>query len=62
MRPLAGDDDARRRRIGQLEERLATLQREVDAARGEMAPGDVDATTLAEIATVSRELRELGKS
>lgn len=59
MGSLSQGDDPLRARIRRLEERLAELERELDAARGEMAPADVDVATLREVASLSRELREL---
>ncbi len=59
MGSLSRGDDPLRVRIRRLEERLAELERELDAARGEMASADVDVATLREVANLSRELREL---
>lgn len=59
MGSLSRDDDPLRARIRRLEERLAELEREIDAARGEMASADVDVATLREVASLSRELRGL---
>lgn len=59
MAPPDRADDTLRERIRRLEERLAALECDVDAARGEMAPGDVDGATIREIASLSRELRDL---
>ncbi len=54
-----GSDEAIRKRIRQLEERLAVLEGEIDASRGEMASAEVEPASLREIARLSRELREL---
>lgn len=59
MSSLAESDDAVRRRIRQLEDRLDALLAELDAARGEMADAAVDPATLAEIERLRRELQEL---